>query len=241
MSSSTGKHKRRRFTVDTASAPRKSERTRQAILDSALELLWSHPFREITIAELMSITGAGRSAFYQYFDDLYGVMELLLLRLEEDIMEAAVPWFTGKGDPTALLHQSLTELVRVCYENGPVLRAVSDASTTDERLEQSWSNFLGVFDDAVTARIEQQQADGVIPAFDARPVAVALNRLDAYMLIHAFGRHPRHHPEPVREALTRIWTSTLYASKPLPIAEMTHANDSRKNRKKGHKTPGKSR
>jgi len=235
MSSSTKKQRRVKSAAGITSVPRKSERTRQAILDSALELLWSRPFREITIAELMSLTGAGRSAFYQYFDDLYGVMEFLLLRLEEDIMEAAVPWFTGEGDPTALLHQSLTELVRVCYENGPVLRAVSDASTTDERLEHSWSSFLGVFDDAVTARIEQQQAEGVIPGFDARPVAVALNRLDAYLLIHAFGRHPRHHPEPVREALTRIWTSTLYASKTLPITETTHGDDSHKSRKKGHK------
>lgn len=203
------------------SAPelRKSERTRKAILDSALELLWSRPFREITIAELMSITGVGRSAFYQYFDDLYGVMEMLLLGLEEDIQTAAAPWFGGEGDPVALLHESLAELVRVCYESGPILRAVSDASTTDERLDRSWTSFLGVFDDAVTAQIEQQQNEGLIPVFDARPVAVALNRLDAYLLIDAFGRHPRHNPEPVREALTRIWSSTLYESYSLHITE----------------------
>ena len=203
------------------SAPelRKSERTRKAILDSALELLWSRPFREITIAELMSITGVGRSAFYQYFDDLYGVMEMLLLGLEEDIQTAAAPWFGGEGDPVALLHESLAELVRVCYESGPILRAVSDASTTDERLDRSWTSFLGVFDDAVTAQIEQQQNEGLIPVFDARPVAVALNRLDAYLLIDALCRHPRYNPEPVREAITRIWTSTLYASYSLHITE----------------------
>lgn len=235
MSNTRKKHRGRKAVADSASQPRKSERTRKAILDSALELLWSRPFRAITVADLMSITGAGRSAFYQYFDDLYGVMELLLLRLEEDIMEAAVPWFTGEGEPIDLLHQSLAELVRVCYENGPVLRAVSDASTTDERLEKSWSKFLGVFDDAVTARIEQQQAEGKISAFDARPVAVALNRLDACLLIHAFGRHPRHNPEPVLEAITRIWTSTLYASRYLPVTDTAPGEDSRKQRKKGRK------
>ena len=183
----------------------------------------------------MSITGVGRSAFYQYFDDLYGVMEMLLLGLEEEIQEAAAPWFNGEGDPIALLHQSLAQLVRVCYESGPILRAVSDASTTDERLDRSWSSFLGVFDDAVTAQIEQQQAEGLIPAFDPRPVAVALNRLDSCLLIHAFGRHPRHNPEPVCEAITRIWVSTLYASHPVPITGMTPDDDSRKSRKKGHK------
>ena len=216
MSSLKEKHGRVRRSAASPPGPRKSERTRQAILDSALELLWSRPFREITIAELMSITGVSRSAFYQYFDDLYGVMELLLLGLEEDIQAAAVPWFKGDGDPVALLQQSLTELVQVCYDSGPILRAVSDAATTDERLDHSWSSFLGVFDDAVTVQIEQQQTDGLIPAFAARPVAVALNRLDACQLIHAFGRHPRHNPEPVREAITRIWISTLYGSSNLP-------------------------
>jgi hypothetical protein len=72
--------------------------------------------------------------------------------------------------------------------------------------------FVGQFDDAVTARIEADQKQGLIPAFDARPVAVALNRLDAYTVIDAFGQRPRKRPEPVREALARIWISTLYGS-----------------------------
>lgn len=198
--------------ISSVNKLKKSERTRLAILDSALELLWSRPFRDITISDLMSITGAGRSAFYQYFDDLYGLMETLLLGLEEDIFEVAAPWFTGEGDPVVLLRESLSGLVRVCYEQGPLLRAVADASTTDERLESSWAGFLLQFDDAVTAHIEGQQAQGIIPAFDARPVAVALNRLDASLFIHAFGRHPRQNPQLVLEAVTRIWTSTLYQS-----------------------------
>lgn len=160
----------------------------------------------------MSIAGASRPTFYQYFDDLYGLMETLLLELEEDIFEAASHWIGGEGDPVTLLQRSLAGLIRVCHEGGPILRAVADASTTDERLERAWESFLFQFDDAVTARIEQHQAQGLIPAFDARPVAVALNRLDASLLIHAFGRHPRQHPDAVFAAISRIWTSTLYQS-----------------------------
>ena len=37
--------------IDSASNLRKSERTRQAILDGALEVLWSRRFREMTVAE----------------------------------------------------------------------------------------------------------------------------------------------------------------------------------------------
>ncbi|MEO2045041.1 MAG: TetR/AcrR family transcriptional regulator [Pirellulales bacterium] len=123
--------------VRSAPVPRKSERTRQSILDGALEFLWSLPFREMTVAELMSITGTSRSAFYRYFNDLHNLMETLLQGIEEDLFEAATPWLRGGGEPIALLHESLAGLVRVCYQRGPILRAVADASTTDPLLERS--------------------------------------------------------------------------------------------------------
>ena len=45
-----------------------------------------------------------------------------------------------------------------------------------------------------------------------RPVAFALNRLDAYTLLQAFGQRPRKQPDPVRDSLIRIWISTLYGA-----------------------------
>ena len=170
---------------------RKSERTRQSILDAAVEFLWSHPFRELTVAELMSLAGASRSAFYQYFTDLHDLMESLLGAMEQEIFEVAAPWFHGEGDPVPLLEESLTGLVRVCYQRGPIVRAISDAAPADERLEQAWTKFLKDFDSAVAARIEQHQAAGLIPPFDAGPIAVALNRMDAAVLIQQFGRRPQ--------------------------------------------------
>jgi len=196
---------------------RKSDRTRAEILDTALEFLWSHPFREMTVAALMAPTTHSRPAFYQYFRDLHELIESLLLEIEEAILTVAAPWFTGTGDPVQLLHESLAGLVSVGYERGPVLRAVADAAPTDERLDRAWSELLGRFDDAVTARIEADQAQGLIPAFDARPVAVAFNRLDAYTMIEAFGRRPRKPPEPVLGAMMRVWTSTLYKTPALSL------------------------
>lgn len=190
----------------------KSERTRAAILNSALDFIWSHPFRDMKVSVLMASTGVSRSAFYQYFNDLHEVMENLLAILQDEIFEAAGPWVAGVGDPVVLVNESLTGLVRVCYQQGPLLRAVADAATTDERFEKDWKQFLGQFDDAACARIEADQKQGLIPDFDARPVAVALNRLDAYTIIEAFGQRPRSKPKPIQEALSRVWVSTLYGS-----------------------------
>ena len=203
--------------------PTKAERTRAEILASALEFFWSRPFRELTINELMASTSAGRSAFYQYFSDLYELSETLLQGLEADILEVARPWLTGEGEPLPLLEESLSGLVSVCYDRGPILKAVSDSAVSDERMERVWSRFLATFDDAVSARIQQHQSLGLIPHFDARPVAVALNRMDASLLIEAFGRRPRSKPEPVFQAILRVWTCTLYADSSItPKAPTRH-------------------
>lgn len=192
---------------------RRSERTRAEILSAAFEFLWSRPFREMTVNSLMASTMVSRSAFYQYFRDLHELMETLLVTLEEEILAGAEPWLLGVGDPVALLNDSLDELVRVCYRRGPFLKAVADASTSDKRLEDAWNGFLGRFDDAVSARIAADQASGMIADFDPRPIAVALNRLDAYTFIQAFGKRPRSQPEPVKEAIKRLWISSLYGAK----------------------------
>lgn len=192
--------------------PRKSEKTREAILDSALEFLWTRPFRDLTVGELMSGTASSRSAFYQYFSDLHDLMETLLQGMKDDIFGVADTWLSGDGDPIPLLVETMSGLVRVCYRRGPILRAVADAASSDERLERTWAEFLEAFDNAVSERIKQHQAAGFISEFDARPVAVALNRMDASLLIHAFGRRPRGKPDTVRDSIVRIWISTLYGA-----------------------------
>lgn len=190
----------------------KSELTRTKILNAALDFLWSNPFRDMTVSSLMAATGVGRSAFYQYFRDLHEVMETLLDMMKEEVFAVTGSWFTGVGDPVALLNESLDGLVNFSYQRGPFMRAIDDAAATDKRLEKAWAQFFGEFNDAVSTRIEADQGQGLISEFAARPVAIALNHLDAYTLIEAFGRRPRRKREPVREALARIWISTLYGS-----------------------------
>jgi AcrR family transcriptional regulator len=190
--------------------PRKSDRTREAILEAALDFLWTHPFRDLTVSKLMKVVGLSRSAFYKYFDDVYDLVETLLRVLESDIFRETSAWFEGSGDSLDALYSSLVNLVEIAHARGPILRAVSDAARGDERLERTWNQTLAKFDDAITAHIEQQQQEGTVPAFEARPIAMALNRMDVAMLINAFGRRPRRQPEPIVETLFRIWSSTLY-------------------------------
>jgi len=184
------------------------------ILDAALEFLWSNPFREMTVSSIMEPTELSRSAFYRHFHDLHLVMESLLLDLEQEILRVAELWLTQTGPPLDLLRESLSGLVRVCYERGPILRAIVDSAPTDQRLDRIWNEFLERFDVAVASRIEEDQRQGLAGKLDARHVAIALNRLDVAMLVTAFGQRPRQPPEPVLDVLFRIWSSTLYGSDP---------------------------
>ena len=186
------------------------EEARRAILEAALRFLSRRPFRDLSVGELMVGAEHSRPAFYQYFQDLHELMESLLAELVTQIDAVANPWLVGKGDPEVALRESLRGLVQVGVEHGGILRAVAEAAPFDPRLERAWSTFMAHWDDAVCARIEAQQAQGLIPPFDARAMASALNRLDAAILIQAFGHRRPADPEGVLDTLHRIWASSLY-------------------------------
>jgi AcrR family transcriptional regulator len=190
----------------------KSDRSREAILTAAIDFLWTNPFRLMTVNGLMSSTNLSRSAFYQYFKDLQELMVTLLGMLEGEILTGASPWILKTGDPVALAREGLVGAVNVCYQRGPFFKAIADAATTDERLEEAWLVFVDDFDEAVTERIRVDQELGLITKFDPKPIAHSLNMLNAYTFISTFGKHPRSDPEPICKALIRMWVSTLYGS-----------------------------
>ena len=158
----------------------------------------------------MAATSLSRPAFYHYFADLHELMESLFGVLRERIDTVASPWLAGEGDPEYALRESLRGVAEVCSENGHLLRAVSEAAPYDERLERVWNEFMAHWNDAVAARIEAQQAAGLVPEFDARSMAIALNAMDAAFLIQAFGRGPHADIESVLDTLHRIWVGSLY-------------------------------
>ena len=190
--------------------PSKAALTRSAILDAGSEFLETRPFRDLTVGSLMAATEYSRPTFYLYFNDLPGLLEKLLDEVKGGIVEGAQAWLSNEGDGVSGLQKSLRSLVEIGYEHGTILKAVSDAAPSDARLEHVWETFLSSFDEVVSARICQDQAIGVTPEFDPLPVARALNRMDAGILINAFGAHPKAEKEEVVSAITRIWLATLY-------------------------------
>jgi AcrR family transcriptional regulator len=195
--------------VDYSRLP-KSEQTRKILLDTTLEFLWTNSFRDLTVAVLTAKAGVSRTCFYQYFSDRHSLMEVLLADFERELLVVAAPWIESETDSAKKLSEGLYGLVKLCYERGPIARAIYESAPTDERLEKAWNKFVDVFDSAIADRIKQDQEAGVAPHFEPRSVAIALNRMNIGVMIHHFGRHPRCEIQPVHEAITRIWLNTIY-------------------------------
>jgi AcrR family transcriptional regulator len=118
----------------------KADRTRAAILNAAVDFLWTNPFRDMTVNSVMAPTGVGRSALYQYFKDLHALMETLLEMVRVEIVATTGHWFTGVGDPVVLLNESLDGLGDVCYRRGPILRAIDDDDVIDNDIILFWGS-----------------------------------------------------------------------------------------------------
>jgi len=190
--------------------PSKAALTRARILDAGHAFLQVRPFRDLSVGGLMKDTGLSRPTFYQYFNDLHGLMEALLGEVKDEIVEGAQSWLESADDPVGGLQHSLTALVDVGHAHGSILRAVADAAPSDARLEAVWQGFVASFDEVVAAKIAEDQARGYIPEFNPLPVARALNRMDATLLIQAFGTPQKADKAEILAALMRIWISTLY-------------------------------
>jgi len=186
------------------------EEARREIQNSAARFLQERPFRDLTVTALMAGTTLSRPAFYQYFEDIHHLILSLLAEIEAIMHDTANPWIRGHGEPVVALKESLGGVVQTCVDHGPVLRAIAEAAPLDERLEAAWRGFMGRWDDAVETRILAQQTAGLVPPFDARRMAVALNKLDASVLIAEFGKRPQGDAKEVLATLHRIWVGALY-------------------------------
>jgi AcrR family transcriptional regulator len=191
----------------------RSERVRAEILNAAFRFLWSRPFRDMTVNNLMEQTSVSRPSFYNYFADTHELMESLLTILESDILEGTNPWLSDEGDPVELLYESLAAEVHICYRCGPFLKAVTDAAGTDARVEAGWYGMLDRFDNAVSERVVADQELGLIESFDPQSVATTLNQVNASMYVRVFGQRPRGRPERVLDAISRVWISSLYGQR----------------------------
>jgi TetR/AcrR family transcriptional regulator, ethionamide resistance regulator len=199
---------------------RRPEEAERAILAAARSFLAERPFREMKVEDVMARTGLSRPAFYAYFGDRYELVTRLLEGIGGLLFAVDRRWLvgdpgSGREESVAVLRDALRRGSETFERYGPVLRAISDAASHDERVEEVYRfGLIERLTAAVAARIARDvEADispgNLVPEETARALVLMTER---YM-IDAFGRPSEQkrgdHGRVVR-TLETVWISTLY-------------------------------
>jgi AcrR family transcriptional regulator len=188
---------------------RKPEVAESEILEAAENFLRDHPFRELTIDDVMSRTGLSRPSFYEYFRDRHHLIMKLTERLTNWTYTRSEPWLSG-SDVVEDLRATLEGIVELYVTRGHLLRALADAATHDHRAELSYRKMMASYVEATATRIREAAERGVIKGLDAQQVATALVFMNEGYLIESLGNHPQTDPKVVAETLLLIWQRVLY-------------------------------
>jgi AcrR family transcriptional regulator len=200
---------------------RRPEEAERTIMAAARAFLEEHPFREMTVEEVMVRTGLSRPAFYAYFKDRYDLVTRLLEGVGGLLFALDWRWLSGaaeEDEAREVLVDALRAGSQTFVEYGPVLRAIADAAGYDARVEQVYRyGLIERLVAAVGARISRDVEVGVTSGdTDAEQTARALVLMTERYLLDVFGR-PERRPsrretEAVFGTLEKIWVRTLYGS-----------------------------
>src|SRR6185295_12736682 len=121
--------------ADARPSPRETrERSRRRIVEAAEELVRERSFAQLTVDEVMARAGIGRTLFYRHFDDLGDLLLRAAAEAIEELFAAEEVLAQGRdGFGAETIRQAITAAVGVYRRHGPILRAVAEAATVDER------------------------------------------------------------------------------------------------------------
>ena len=199
---------------------RRPEEAERAILAAARSFLERNPFREMTVERVMARTGLSRPAFYAYFRDRYELVARVLEGIGGLLFAVDRRWLVGaeesREEARLVLAVALRRGAETFVRYGPVLRAISEAASQDERLEEVYRyGLIERLIGSVAARVERDRKRGLAPkGVDPEEMARALVLMTERYLLDAFGkpedRPSREKTEAVVETLVAVWASTLY-------------------------------
>jgi len=191
---------------------RTPEAAEREIVEAAEALLREKPFRELTVDDLMRRTGLSRPSFYVYFRDRHDLVLKVVEHIGGELFSMSERWYDGTGDGPAMVREAIDGVVGVFAAHGPVLRALADAATDDQRVEAAYLALLQRFVDATARHIEEEVAAGRVLPLDPVPTATALTWMMERYLQLQLGRATDPPVDSVTDTLTTIWSRVLYGS-----------------------------
>jgi AcrR family transcriptional regulator len=180
------------------------QESRERIVRAAEQLVRKRSFTELTVDEVMSEAGLGRTIFYRHFDDLGDLLMRSSREAIEELFQAQSSLAaTRAGD----VRRALEAAAAVYQRHGPLLRCVSEAAAVDERIADGYAAMRQRFDAFAEQSLREVLGDS--GHANLAETARALNLMNESYLQDAFGGEPRVSPETAVQTLMEIWDAVI--------------------------------
>jgi AcrR family transcriptional regulator len=203
--------------------PKRRRRSREEaefeILEAAAALLRERPLHQVSVSAIMEETTLSRKSFYVYFRDRYDLLARLFRPLRRELDEANALFLAGPtGDLAADTRASLQAVVRFfAGRNGPLVRALHEASAYDEEAARVWREFNEPVIAAFTEQNRRDIAAGrLVGGIDVEPTVRALVGMNLHCFFDDVVGNPAVDVEAVAETLLTVWARTFLLADPPP-------------------------
>jgi AcrR family transcriptional regulator len=196
--------------VQRAKRRQQREETRRQILDAAQSFLREQSFRELSAEAVMQRTGHTRTVFYRHFEDVPALILALIAEVGTELVDLGERWSQTERVSPAEARERLAGFVDFYARNGPLVRAVVEASHHDTTVEEAYSQMVEGFIDLTARSIQARIHSGELTPIDAEETARALIRMLNGYLGDALAREEPIDRERVLDVVSTIWTRTLF-------------------------------
>ncbi len=180
--------------------------TRREILAAADRFLRERPYRELSVDAVMADTGLTRTAFYRHFDDVTDLVLRLFSDVGQELYEIATRWSSsaGEGYPDPA-REGLAAIVDFFVEHGPLVRAIAEASATDEQIEGAYRRSIDAFVAMTAQALERLVESGRLDVPNPLALARAMTLMNEAYLLAEFGHETQGDRDVALATLETVW------------------------------------
>jgi AcrR family transcriptional regulator len=204
-------------TAESKRRRRSRAEAEQEILEAAAALLREEPLHTVSVSAIMERTTLSRKSFYVYFRDRYELLTRLFEPLRRELDEANALYL---GEPTGDLatdtRASLEAVTRFfAGHNGPLVRALHEASAYDDEARRVWREFNEPVVAAFTAQAHRHIAAGRLPGgIDVEATVRALVGMNLYCFFDRVVGNPQADVDAIVTTLLTVWARAFTLADP---------------------------
>ena len=166
--------------AERAVAPRRSENTRERLIDALARLLETNDFADVTAGRIALEAGVAHGTFYRYFPDKHAALRAAAQRVRDEVDRLFPSFESPLGTPAeerARVSNWIESVVRASLEFPGVMRAwypvvAADPAMREQRQAKKAANVA-----ALARYFDRLVAAGIIEAANTTELASALSIL----------------------------------------------------------------